>query len=140
MQAASDIFLGWHRLTGLDGQARDFYIRQLRDWKGSADVDTMAASVMTLYARICAATLARAHARSGDRIAIAAYLGNSDAFDRAIADFSRPTPTRTSVTTKHWSKPWTLAGSLHRPACKDGEPCASSVGPFLDVPCGAADP
>jgi hypothetical protein len=88
MQAASDIFLGWDRLTGLDGQARDFYIRQLRDWKGSADIDTMTASVMTLYARICAATLARAHARSGDRIAIAAYLGNSDAFDRAIADFS----------------------------------------------------
>ena len=88
MQAASDIFLGWHRLTGLDGQARDFYIRQLRDWKGSADVDTMGASVMTLYGRICAATLARAHARSGDRIAIASYLGNSDAFDRAIAHFS----------------------------------------------------
>jgi uncharacterized protein (DUF2252 family) len=88
MQAASDIFLGWHRLTGLDGQVRDFYMRQLRDWKGSADIDTMAASVMTLYARICAATLARAHARSGDRIAIASYLGNSDVFDRAIADFS----------------------------------------------------
>jgi hypothetical protein len=75
-------------LTGLDGQVRDFYMRQLRDWKGSADVDTMGASVMTLYARICAATLARAHARSGDRIAIASYLGNSDVFDRAIADFS----------------------------------------------------
>ena len=88
MQAASDIFLGWHRLTGLDGQVRDFYMRQLRDWKGSADVDTMGASVMTLYARICAATLARAHARSGDRIAIASYLGNSDVFDQAIADFS----------------------------------------------------
>jgi uncharacterized protein (DUF2252 family) len=88
MQAASDIFLGWDRLTGLDGQTRDFYIRQLRDWKGSADVDTMGASVMTLYARICGATLARAHARSGDRIAIASYLGNSDVFDRAIADFS----------------------------------------------------
>jgi uncharacterized protein (DUF2252 family) len=88
MQAASDIFLGWQRLTGLDGQVRDFYMRQLRDWKGSADVDTMGASVMTLYARICAAPLARAHARSGDRIAIASYLGNSDVFDRAIADFS----------------------------------------------------
>jgi uncharacterized protein (DUF2252 family) len=88
MQAASDIFLGWDRLTGLDGQVRDFYMRQLRDWKGSADVDTMGASVMTLYGRICAATLARAHARSGDRIAIASYLGNSDVFDRAIADFS----------------------------------------------------
>jgi hypothetical protein len=88
MQAASDIFLGWQRVTGFDGQVRDFYLRQLRDWKGSADVDTMVASVMTAYARMCGATLARAHARSGDRIAIAAYLGNSDAFERAIADFS----------------------------------------------------
>ena len=88
MQAASDIFLGWQRVTGFDGQVRDFYLRQLRDWKGSADVDTMLASGMTAYARMCGATLARAHARSGDRIAVAAYLGNSDAFDRAIADFS----------------------------------------------------
>jgi uncharacterized protein (DUF2252 family) len=88
MQAASDIFLGWQRVTGLDGVVRDFYLRQLRDWKGSADVDAMTPSVMTAYARICGATLARAHARSGDRIAIAAYLGSSDVFDRAIADFS----------------------------------------------------
>ena len=88
MQAASDIFLGWQRAPGFDGQSRDFYIRQLRDWKGSADVDTMTASGMAVYARMCAATLARAHARSGDRIAIASYLGNSDVFDRAIADFS----------------------------------------------------
>ena len=88
MQAASDIFLGWQRVTGLDGQVRDFYLRQLRDWKGSADVDNMAATLMATYSRICAATLARAHARSGDRIAIASYLGNSDAFDRAIADFA----------------------------------------------------
>ena len=88
MQAASDIFLGWQRVNGLDGRVRDFYIRQLRDWKGSADVDTMGASVMTAYSRICGAALARAHARSGDRIAIASYLGNSDVFDRAVADFS----------------------------------------------------
>jgi uncharacterized protein (DUF2252 family) len=88
MQAASDIFLGWQRVTGLDGQSRDFYLRQLRDWKGSADVDNMTSSLMTAYARICGATLARAHARSGDRIAIASYLGTSDTFDRAIADFS----------------------------------------------------
>jgi uncharacterized protein (DUF2252 family) len=88
MQAASDIFLGWQRVTGFDGQVRDFYLRQLRDWKGSADVDTMVASVMTAYARMCGATLARAHARSGDRIAIAAYLGAGDTFDRAIADFA----------------------------------------------------
>jgi uncharacterized protein (DUF2252 family) len=88
MQAASDIFLGWQRVTGFDGQPRDFYLRQLRDWKGSADVDTMNTSAMTAYSRMCGATLARAHARSGDRIAIAAYLGNSDAFGRAIAEFS----------------------------------------------------
>jgi uncharacterized protein (DUF2252 family) len=88
MQAASDIFLGWQRVTGLDGEQRDFYLRQLRDWKGSADIDTMAPAAMTLYSRLCSATLARAHARSGDRIAIAAYLGKSDAFDRAVADFS----------------------------------------------------
>ncbi|MFI5099993.1 MAG: DUF2252 domain-containing protein [Actinomycetes bacterium] len=88
MQAASDIFLGWQRVTGFDGVVRDYYLRQLRDWKGSAEVDTMSASLMTLYSRICGATLARAHARSGDRIAIASYLGGGDAFDRAIADFS----------------------------------------------------
>ncbi len=88
MQAASDIFLGWQRVNGLDGQVRDFYVRQLRDWKGSADVDNMAPAVMTAYSRVCGSTLARAHARSGDRIAIAAYLGNGDVFDRAIADFS----------------------------------------------------
>jgi uncharacterized protein (DUF2252 family) len=88
MQAASDIFLGWQRATGVDGKVRDFYLRQLRDWKGSANVDTMSASTMTLYARLCGATLARAHARSGDRVALASYLGGSDAFDRAIADFS----------------------------------------------------
>ena len=88
MQAASDIFLGWQRVPGLDGVTRDFYVRQLRDWKGSADVDSMTPTTMTIYSRICGATLARAHARSGDRIAIAAYLGTSDAFDRAIAEFS----------------------------------------------------
>jgi uncharacterized protein (DUF2252 family) len=88
MQAASDIFLGWQRVNGFDGGVHDFYLRQLRDWKGSADVDTMSANLMTAYSRVCGATLARAHARSGDRIAIAAYLGNSDAFDRSIADFS----------------------------------------------------
>jgi len=88
MQAASDIFLGWQSATGTDGQSRDFYVRQLRDWKGSADIDNMAANGMEVYARICGATLARAHARSGDRIAIASYLGTSDTFDRAIADFA----------------------------------------------------
>ena len=88
MQAATDIFLGWVRIKGLDGVTRDYYVRQFQDWKGSADVDNMLVPGATLYARLCAATLARAHARWGDRIAIASYLGNGDAFDRAIADFS----------------------------------------------------
>jgi uncharacterized protein (DUF2252 family) len=88
MQAASDIFLGWQRIRGLDGRTRDYYVRQFHDWKGGADVDRLLVPGATLYARICGATLARAHARWGDRIAIAAYLGKGDAFDRAIADFS----------------------------------------------------
>ncbi len=88
MQAASDIFLGWHRQAGIDGVERDFYIRQLHDWKGSADVDTMNVAAAKVYARVCGETLARAHARSGDRVAIAAYLGQSDRFDRAIAEFA----------------------------------------------------
>ena len=88
MQAATDIFLGWQRISGLDGVTRDYYVRQFHDWKGSADVDTLLVPGATLYARICGATLARAHARWGDRIAIASYLGPGDAFDRAIADFS----------------------------------------------------
>jgi len=88
MQAATDIFLGWQRIKGLDGVTRDYYVRQFQDWKGSADTDTMLVPGAALYSRICAATLARAHARWGDRIAIASYLGKGDAFDRAIADFS----------------------------------------------------
>jgi uncharacterized protein (DUF2252 family) len=88
MQASSDIFLGWDHVHGFDGVERDYYIRQLRDWKGAALVETMNPATMAVYARLCAASLARAHARSGDRIAIAAYLGSRDAFDRAIAEFS----------------------------------------------------
>jgi uncharacterized protein (DUF2252 family) len=88
MQAASDIFLGWDRTIGVDGTVRDFYVRQLRDWKGSVVVETMTPSTMSRYAGLCATTLARAHARSGDRIAIASYLGNSDSFDVAIAEFA----------------------------------------------------
>jgi len=90
MQAASDIFLGWiHVKAGLDGVARDFYGRQLKDWKGSAEIEQMAPSAMAAYGRLCGWTLARAHARSGDRIAIASYLGAGNAFDRAILDFSK---------------------------------------------------
>jgi hypothetical protein len=85
MQAASDIFLGWIRVTDLDGQPRDYCIRQFHDWKGSAEVETMRVPGATLYARMCGATLARAHARWGDRIAVGAYLGSGEVFDRAIA-------------------------------------------------------
>jgi uncharacterized protein (DUF2252 family) len=88
MAAASDIFLGWATPEGLDGVSRDFYVRQLRDWKGSAVVETMAPPALAYYGQICGGTLARAHARSGDRVAIAAYLGGSDAFDHALAEFS----------------------------------------------------
>ena len=88
MQATSDIMLGWLRTTGLDGETRDFYVRQLWDWKSSADVEAMAPSGMALYGRMCGGTLARAHARSGDCIAIASYLGKGDTFDCAIESFA----------------------------------------------------
>jgi uncharacterized protein (DUF2252 family) len=88
MQAASDILLGWVRAPGVDGKERDFYVRQLWDWKASADVATMEPGGLAVYARLCAWTLARAHARSGDAIAIGSYLGSGDVFDRAIADYA----------------------------------------------------
>jgi uncharacterized protein (DUF2252 family) len=88
MQAASDICLGWVRAKSPDGQKEDYYLRQLRDWKMSAEIETMQPQSMEIYARLCGWTLARAHARSGDRFAIAAYLGNSTKFDNAIADFA----------------------------------------------------
>jgi uncharacterized protein (DUF2252 family) len=88
MQASSDIFLGWQRVTGLDAQNRDFYVRQLRDWKFSIDIAAMVPRGLRLYGGLCGLTLARAHARSGDEIAIAAYLGGSDVFENAIADFA----------------------------------------------------
>jgi uncharacterized protein (DUF2252 family) len=89
MQASSDIFLGWQRVeAGLDGRRRDFYVRQLRDWKFSIDVQALIPRGMLLYGQLCGWTLARAHARSGDRIAIAAYLGGSDVFDQAVTQFA----------------------------------------------------
>ena len=88
MQAASDIFLGWYRGIGMDGVERDFYVRQLRDGKGSIDVATLDEEGLTVYGGICAWTLARAHARSGDRVAIAAYLGTSRSFDDAVATYA----------------------------------------------------
>jgi uncharacterized protein (DUF2252 family) len=88
MQAQSDIFLGWTRAQGPDGVDRDPYVRQLRDWKFAAPIEAMIPEGMTFYARLCGWTVARAHARSGDRIALAAYLGGSARFDQAIAAFA----------------------------------------------------
>jgi hypothetical protein len=89
MQGASDSLLGWFRAVYLDGREFDFYVRQLWDWKASADIPAMGANLLSGYGELCGWTLARAHARSGDRIAIAAYVGRGDHFDRAIARFSR---------------------------------------------------
>jgi hypothetical protein len=88
MQASSDIFLGWQRVKGVDGVDRDFYLRQLRDGKGSVIVENLNPTGMAFYGQVCARTLARAHARSGDRVAIAAYLGSKALFDEAIADYA----------------------------------------------------
>ena len=88
MQAASDIFLGWQRTDGIDGVSRDYYVRQLQDWKGSIDTDTMIPQGLEAYGKLCALTLARAHARSGDRFAMAAYLGNNASFEKALAKFA----------------------------------------------------
>jgi hypothetical protein len=89
MQATRDIFLGWqHVSSGLDSKERDFYVRQLKDWKGSFAFEAAVPAGAAAYGRACGWTLARAHARSGDRVAIAAYLGSSDVFDQAIATFA----------------------------------------------------
>ncbi|MFD4444050.1 DUF2252 domain-containing protein [Nocardia sp. NPDC058519] len=88
MQAAGDIFLGWERGPDADGIDHDFYIRQLRDGKGSAEVESQTPRVMKLYGRICARALAFAHARGGDRIAIATYLGDDTEFDHVMAEFA----------------------------------------------------
>ena len=88
MQASSDIFLGWRRMATRSGERIDFYARQLKDWKGSAEIDVMRSEEMAAYGRTCGWTLGRGHARSGDRIAIAAYLGSGAAFDRALVGFA----------------------------------------------------
>jgi hypothetical protein len=88
MQASSDVLLGWLRVEDGDGQSRDYYGRQMRDWKGSADVERMGPGGLAVYGRLCGWTLARAHARTGDRVAIASYLGRGDRFDRAVAAFA----------------------------------------------------
>jgi hypothetical protein len=87
-QATGDVLLGWIRAMGIDGEERDFYVRQLWDWKQSAEVDTMDAILLRLYGELCGWTLARGHARSGDSVAIAGYLGGSDKFDRAVVAFA----------------------------------------------------
>ena len=117
MQAASDIFLGWTQVTGIDGVVRDFYGRQLKDWKGSAEIELMVPAGMQLYARMCGWTLARAHARSGDRIAIGAYMGSGDASTGPSPSSPRPTPTRTNGTTRRSPTPSPAAGSRPRPDC-----------------------
>ncbi|MER8219448.1 DUF2252 domain-containing protein [Streptomyces sp. NPDC094143] len=89
IQTTSDILLGWTHAVGLDGRERDFYVRQLRDWKGIARPETMDPGLLRLFARLCGASLARAHARSGDPVAIAAYLGGGDRFDRALTTFAQ---------------------------------------------------
>jgi uncharacterized protein (DUF2252 family) len=88
MQSAPDTLLGWLRCETFDGPVCDFYVRQLWDWKMTADVDRMSPAAMTVYGEACAWTLARAHARTGDPIAIGAYLGAGDRFDAAIAAFA----------------------------------------------------
>jgi hypothetical protein len=98
VQATGDILLGWLHADGADGHEGDYYVRQLRDWKGSADVESMNPTVLADYGQSCGEVLARAHARTGDRIAIAAYLGKGDAADRALTRFAemyaRPERTR----------------------------------------------
>jgi uncharacterized protein (DUF2252 family) len=89
MQAASDIFLGWERTPpGLDDRPHDYYMRQLWDWKISADIETMTPDKMKVYGQMCAWTLARAHARSGDRVAICSYLGKSDVLENSLVEFA----------------------------------------------------
>ena len=88
MQAAEDLFLGWDRIVDADGRKRDFYVRQLRDTKAVADVERMDPLGMTMFGQLCGWTLARAHARSGDPVAVAAYLGDDDTFPEAVADFA----------------------------------------------------
>jgi Uncharacterized protein conserved in bacteria (DUF2252) len=88
MQATPDIFLGWQRIEGIDGVQRDFYIRQLYDQKGSIVIENLSPQTMAVYASLCGRTLARAHARSGDRTVLAGYLGKSNVFAQSMAAFA----------------------------------------------------
>ena len=110
MQAASDIFLGFLQVKGTDDVIRDYYVRQLHDWKGGVEVETMRVPGAVLYGRMCASTLARAHARLGDRIAIASYMERATRSTGRSPTSRSPTPTRTSATSRPWSKPSSRAG------------------------------
>ena len=131
MQAASDIMLGWIRAEDLDGRIRDFYVRQLWDAKGSALVELMNPKAMMIYAEVCGWTLAKAHARSGDAIAIASYLGGGDSFDRALAvvrrGLRRPERARLRRPPARQSR---RVGWSPRQACErqSGATCRSSAG------------
>jgi len=88
VQSASDIFLGWDKVTGIDGIQRDFYFRQMWDWKLSPDIDTMAPGTFEIYAQMCGWVLALGHARSGDAVAIGSYLGAGTRFDESMCSFA----------------------------------------------------
>jgi uncharacterized protein (DUF2252 family) len=115
MQATSDIFLGWLRTQSPDGGDEDYYLRQLRDWKLSAEIELMRPESMALYARLCGWTLARAHARSGDRIAISAYRAARPGSTTPSPTSPRPTPTRTNATTARSRPPSPKDASRHNP-------------------------
>jgi hypothetical protein len=102
MQATSDIFLGWLRARPTGGRWTDYYLRQLRDWKLSADIEEMIPASMQVYAQLCGWTLARANARSGDRIAMASYLGSSSKFDNGVADFAEAYADQNERTMPPW--------------------------------------
>ncbi len=116
LQASSDILLGWIRTKGVDDVERDFYVRQLWDWKLSADIEAMSPAILGIYAEMCGWTLARGHARSGDRIAIASYLGAGDAFDRAIAEFSRAYADQNDLDYRHVA--WALQAREPEPSAR----------------------
>ena len=118
MQAVSDIFLGWVRVKGIDGQRRDFYLRQLRDWKGSAEIATMAPPTMSIYGELCGWTLARAHARSGIASPSPRTSARAQPSTSPSASSPRPTPTRTSGTTACWSTPSPQAASPRLRMCR----------------------
>lgn len=119
MQSVSDILLGWASVLGPDGVTRDVYVRQLRDWKGSVDLERVAPLGLAAYARLCGWTLAKAHARTGDRVALAAYLGHGAVIDAALADFAVAYGTATCGTSRRSALPWTRAGC---PRSRGSEP------------------